>query len=213
MTSANEPASRPGAPPPQHNLQTATDLAAEALRDQSPEQMSWLGAERAGALWRVPVLEDVLTADLAGGVVRTAAGAETGAPWRILVLHYLALRDRPPRQIPEVTFGDLPAARAYAGVYRQRVNLRLCATAGRDLSILAPAAEALGGRPAEGGDAAFDFDVFPRAAVRLIWHAADEEFGPSATLLLPANIESLFCVEDIVVLSERLVSRLSGGSF
>ena len=64
-----------------------------------------------------------------------------------------------------------------------------------------------------GGDTAFDFDIFPRLCVRVIWHAADEEFPPSATLLLPANIESYFCIEDIVVLSESLVSRLGGRAF
>ena len=67
--------------------------------------------------------------------------------------------------------------------------------------------------PAAGGDAAFDFDMFPRVCVRLIWHAADEEFPPSATLLLPANIDAFFCIEDIVVLSERLVARLGGRGF
>ena len=54
------------------------------------------------------------------------------------------------------------------------------------------------------------FDELPRVSLRLIWHAADEEFPPSATLLLPANIEEYFCSEDIVVLSECLVARLGG---
>lgn len=63
------------------------------------------------------------------------------------------------------------------------------------------------------GDLAFDFDVFPRVSTRLLWYAADEEFPPSATLLLPDNIESYFCSEDVVVLSERLVSRLGGRPF
>ena len=54
---------------------------------------------------------------------------------------------------------------------------------------------------------------FTRLAIRLIWHAGDDEFPPSATLLLPANIEAYFCAEDIVVLSERLVARLGGGTF
>ena len=90
---------------------------------------------------------------------------------------------------------------------------RLCATAGRDAATLSAAAESLGGRRAEDGDLAFDFAPFPRVSMRLIWHAPDEEFPPSATLLMPENIESYFCSEDIVVLSEQLVSRLCGRSF
>jgi len=54
------------------------------------------------------------------------------------------------------------------------------------------------------------FDVFPRLTLRLVWHAPDEEFPPSATLLLPDNIEAFFVAEDIVVLSECLVARLGG---
>jgi hypothetical protein len=46
-----------------------------------------------------------------------------------------------------------------------------------------------------------------------VWHAPDDEFPASATLLLPPNIEDYFCSEDIVVLSESLVARLSGRGF
>jgi hypothetical protein len=129
------------------------------------------------------------------------------------LLHYLAIDSRPEALGPEVTFADLPAARTYARVYHQRVIARLCATAGRDEKHLRAAADALGGYIVDGGDTAFDFDLFPRLCVRVIWHAADDEFPPSATLLLPANIETYFCIEDIVVLSEGLVSRLGGRPF
>ncbi len=54
---------------------------------------------------------------------------------------------------------------------------------------------------------------FPACTLRLVWHAPDDEFPPAATLLLPANIESYFCIEDVVVLCERLVSRLCGRPF
>ena len=90
---------------------------------------------------------------------------------------------------------------------------RLCATAGRDAEKLGAAAVVAGGRSVAGGDAAFEFQVFPRFCVRLVWHSPDEEFPSSATLLLPANAESYFGSEDLVVLSERLVSRLAGRPF
>ena len=114
---------------------------------------------------------------------------------------------------PTIIFADLATARSYAGVYQGRVIARLCATAGRDAAKLSAAAASLGGKPAAGGDAAFDFDIFPRISLRLIWHAPDDEFPASATLLLPANLESYLCSEDIVVLSESLVSRLGGRPF
>jgi hypothetical protein len=200
--------------PPQKNLERATELAFEALRGQPDEQLRWLGAEPVGGVWNLPVLNDRFVVDQASQRVTVQRnGGEASPQWRILALHYLATASRPDRRPPEVTFADLPTARSYAGIYRQRTTARLCATIGRELEGLQAAAAALGARVACGGDAAFDFDVFPRLSLRLIWHAPDEEFPASATLLMPDNIESFFCSEDVVVLSERLVSRLCGRPF
>ena len=200
-------------PPPQHNLQDAADEAVGRLADQSREQLLALGATPVGDLWRLPVLDDVLTVDLSSGVVRTSAGGDVRPQWRILVLHYLACRTRPAAGEAEVTFADLPGGRVYAVNYDARVIRRLCATAGKDAETLAAAAGALGGRRADGADLAFDFDVFPHLTLRLLWYAADEEFDPTATVLLPRHVERILCIEDVVVLSEQLVSRLSGRSF
>lgn len=200
-------------PPPQDNYRVAVEKAVEAIGRQTPEQSAWLGAVERGGLWLVPVLEDTLAIDSATGRVTTSAGSAVQVTWQVLVLHYLAVSARPLPQTPEVSFADLPSGRGYAGVYDKRVIKRLCGTAGRSLDTLRRAAEGLGGRQAEGGDAAFRFGVFPRLPVHLIWYAADEEFPPSATILLPGNTEEWFCTEDIVVLCESLVARLSGRPF
>ncbi len=210
---SHHPAGWSGKPPPQENLKRAIELGFEALGGQPDEQLLWLGTERLENSWRLPVLGDVFVVDPSAKCITTSAGEEVGPHWTILTLHYLAVSARLDQQMPEVTFADFSTARSYAGVYHRRVIARFCATTGRDAERFCAAATALGGRTAPGGDAAFDFDVFPRLSVRLIWHAADEEFPPSATLLLPGNIESYFCPEDIVMLSERLVSRLAGRPF
>lgn len=198
---------------PQKNLQQATERAFEALKSQTDQQIRWLGAEPVGGLWRLPVLNDAFEVDLASGRVTTETGREVGPAWQILALHYLAVAARPDSRPPEVTFADLAAARSYADVYERRTTQRLCTSVGREAGSLRAAAARLGARAVPGGDAAFRFDVFPRLAIELVWYAPDEEFPPSATLLLPANIESYFCAEDIVVLSERLVLRLCGRPF
>jgi len=213
VSRAPDEAAGPGVPPPQHNLQDATDKAIASLADQSPEQMAWLGAQESEGRWRLTALGETLDVDPATGSVRDASGREVSHWWRILVLHYLDIRSRVDPSRPAITFADLPAARAYAKVYQGRVIGRLCATAGRDLAALRAAAESLNCREVEGGDAAFDADIFPHITIRLIWHAADEEFPPSATLLLPDTIGAMLCIEDIVVLSESFVARLSGRPF
>jgi hypothetical protein len=213
MENAQEASRRSGRPAAHVHLEQATKMAFDALDRQTGEQLLWLGAVPAGSIWRLPVLGDDFHVDLSARRVTTSARREVGPPWRILALHYLAATSRAERLDPEITFADLPTARSYAEVYHRRTSARLCATAGRDVETLRAAAAALGGRTVDGGDAAFRFDVFPRLSLGLIWHAGDEEFPPSATLLLPANVESYFGSEDVVVLSECLVSRLGGRPF
>jgi hypothetical protein len=199
--------------PPQDNLARATEKAYAAVARQSDEQLLWLGAERRDSVWRLPVLDDAFEVDLSASRITSCEGKQVGPHWGVLALHYLAIASRPEHREPQTTFADLATARSYAGVYHQRVIVRLCATVGREGGALEAAARALGGRAVDAGDLAFDVRVFPRLLMRLIWHAADEEFAASATVLVPENIESYFCSEDIVVLSERLVSRLGGRPF
>ncbi len=198
-------------PSPQQNLKVATDRAFETLAKQPAEQFQWLGAAMVDDRWRLPILDDAFDVDLSAGQVTLASSGEpVCAAWRILGLHYLNITTRPEAQEPAITFADLATARSYAGIYQGRVISRFCYTAGRDGETFRAAATGLGGRPVDSGDAAFDFTIFPRLTVRLIWHASDDEFPSSATLLLPGNIEAYFCSEDTVVMSEQLVARLGG---
>lgn len=199
--------------PRQENLDSAERKALDALAGQTDDQLRWLGAQALGQQWQLPVLNEVFRVDLASGAICTSAAAPVGPAWRILTFHYLAVADRPEPQAPEITFADLPTARSYAAVYDQRTVGRLCATIGQSEETLKRAAESVGGRRTVGGDLAYHFQVFPRVSIRLVWHAPDEEFPPSATLLVPPNIEEYFCSEDVVVLSERLVARLCGKPF
>jgi uncharacterized protein DUF3786 len=211
----NSPSSVPRShvPSPQEAYLKAAALGFETLARQPDEQLAWLGAQRSGGGWRVAVLNDSFEVDLSDQRIVTSAGNLVGPAWAILVLHYLSLVDRPEARPPAITFADLKESRSYAGVYDARVVKRLCATAGRNAETIQAAAGNLGGRPTDGGDLAFDFTPFPRFTVRLLWHAPDDEFPPSATLLLPENIEAYFCAEDVVVLSEGLVARLGGRPF
>ena len=213
MTGRNKPAGVSGVPPRQHNFETAVVRALEALAGQSEEQLAWLGAAREGKRWTVPVLDDVLSVDFSDGSVRTSTGEDVSRFWRVIVLHYLAVSVQPEAMVPSISFAELPIGRTYAPVYQGRVISRLCHTAGRDEATLLEAAGRLGGEAVALGDLGFDFSLFPRVTLRMIWYAGDDELRPSASMLLPSNIETFFNVEDIVVLSEGLVARLGGRPF
>ena len=213
MSDTQESPRFPGPRQRQDNLDRAANLGYAALAEQSAERAAWLGAELSDGVWRLRVFGDAFEVDLAARRITTAAGDEVGLPWAILALHYLAIDSQPPELVPDTIFADLANARTYASVYQGRVIARLCATAGRDAKTLRAAAKTLNGQATTGGDLAYDFRPFPRITLRLVWHAPDEEFPPSATVLLPGNIESYLCSEDIVVLSECLVARLGGRPF
>ncbi len=191
----------------------ALELGWERFRNQSAEQLVWLGAEPAAHAWRLPVLGHVFELDVQSITVRLSTGAPVGDAWQVLALHYLAVPGRPEPRPPEITFADLATARGYAEVYHRRAAARLASTFAHDTVRLWAAAREIGGRAVRLADAAFDFHVFPRVCVRLVWYAGDEEFPPSATWLLPRNIEAYFCPEDVVVLSERVAARLAGRPF
>jgi hypothetical protein len=199
----------PSVPGPQNNLRTAVGLAVENLRGQDDGQLAWLGATRDGENWRLSVLNSPLQVRLGDGRVLGPDGLPVRPACQIIVLHYLGIRGRPELGRPELTFAHLPDGLVYAVNYEARVIRRLCATAGRDAETLRAAASAVGAKPAEGGNLAFDIDVLPRLRIRLIWHAGDEEFGPSAAILLPRNVAAMFCIEDVVVLSEMLVNSFN----
>jgi hypothetical protein len=60
------------------------------------------------------------------------------------------------------------------------------------------------------GDEGFRFDVFPRLSVIIAWYAGDGELPANASFLYPDNALSFLPVEDIIVVSEGVVSRLQG---
>ena len=120
-------------------------MAFDALCEQGEDQLRWLGAEGAGGLYRLAVLDGTFRVDLAARSVRLANGEEVRPWWRVLALHYLGVMLQVDAIEPAIAFGDIPAARAYAKVYRQRVNPRLVGTAGRDRATLLAAADRVGG--------------------------------------------------------------------
>ncbi|MCK5113169.1 MAG: DUF3786 domain-containing protein [Phycisphaerae bacterium] len=200
-------------PPSQNNYADAVQHAVAHLGAQGSSQLELLGAKPNGNLWQLPVLNDTFDVDTKTGCVGASSGQPVGLPWRILTLHYLAVRGNVEKQIPSVGFADISAGRSYAGVYKARVISRLCATVGRTAETLCSAADNIGGVAIEDSDLGYDFDIFPQITLRLLWYAPDDEFPASASLLLPKNILSFFSVEDTVVLSESLIARLSGKDF
>ncbi|NIA12463.1 MAG: DUF3786 domain-containing protein [Nitrospiraceae bacterium] len=199
-------------PEKQENYQVAFARALEGARARSSDDLAALGVVADGdGVPCLPVLDAVLAVDLREGNVRLADGScEVGIAWQILVLHYLEGAVPWPPVARWMGFADFIDARGYESVHRGRVLARLCATAGRDRDTFLSASRRLKGQAIDWGDEGFEFAVFPRVSLRVAWYDGDDEFPPNASLAFPDNILSFFPVEDVVVVSERLVSRLQG---
>ena len=197
--------------PRQTNYELAVSRAVEQLRHVPAEDLKCLGAERLedGRL-RLPVLNAFFLVDSAAGKVESPEGEAVGVGWAILALHYLASPVKGAVPAATVSFGQIADGRGYMGPYNGRVIQRFLRTAGRTEHDFRCSAGRLGGEEVKGGDAAFLFRVFPLFPVTVVWHAGDEELGPGATMLYAKDAAARMCVEDIVVMSELLVGKLSG---
>lgn len=200
----------------QTNYEEALRRALDFVRRRPMECLAALGARNIQpSLLELPVLEGIFQINLETGEAAlldehgVAREERLRKEWIILALHYLSA-DSP--WLPCASwwsFGDLPQARGYESVYGARVIGRLCATAGQKRDQLAAAAERLGARRVPLRDEGFSFQVFPRVEIRIFWYPGDDELGPGVSFLYPDNVLCFLSVEDIVVVSERLVGRLS----
>ena len=200
--------------PEPNKYRDALDKAWGELEERSPDDLISLGAKPAEGTvgpWQLRVLDAHFIVDSDKRSV-TLSGDTTPLStfWQILALHYLLSKVPVPSPTGKIAFEDMPDARVYSSVYKGRVVGRFLWTAGRTKESFKKAATALGGHPTDGGTLAFGFDVFPLARLEIIWYAGDEDFPPGASFLYDNNIVSILDVEDIVVMAERVVSRLGG---
>ena len=200
--------------PRQNNYEVAADRAWARLLERPADDLRALGAQpvrAAGAgRWALEVLDAQFEIDPAQRTIALLGGGHVGTMWHILALHYLLARLPVPQAARQITFEEIPDARGYAAPYNGRVISLFCATVGRSRETLLAAAERLRAAPAQGGDLAFQLQVFPHVPLDIVWYAGDAELPAGAGFLYADNIAAILDVEDIVVMAERVVSRLRG---
>jgi hypothetical protein len=128
---------------------------------------------------------------------------------QVLILHYLLA---PGETVSGnwMAYREIPGASFYFSAFVKRAVDPLKKVFGGDVSILERAAEKLGGRAIDAGDAGFEFDVFPRVPIQLILWEGDEEFPPEANILFDEIVGGQLSPEDIAWLAGMLVYRLMG---
>jgi hypothetical protein len=127
---------------------------------------------------------------------------------QILILHYMLAPAFAVLAGNWVSYREIPGASFYYSAFVKRAIDPLKKVFGNHVKRLLPAAEILGGRAIDSGDAGYEFWPFPRVPVRLILWAGDEEFPAEANMVFDEAIKEIFSAEDIAWLAGMLVYRL-----
>lgn len=129
---------------------------------------------------------------------------------RIILLHYLVRSAGRPPAGHWISFKELPAVgMLYLDPFNKRVTNYLLAVFGHRPQLLSAAGEILGASAVSCGDFGVRLDILPRLPVIYALWAADEEFGPRATVLFDATAPLYLPTEDLIVTAGFGVTKLA----
>lgn len=136
----------------------------------------------------------------------------------VVLCQYLLLA---PPSLPEdeddwVSYRDFRDAAPFAGAFANNTEKRIAGNFGDRPELLAEACEKLGGFPVETSvccDLAMQVYALPRVPVLLVFHAADEEFGPECSVLFEKRAGHFLDMECLAIVGwmfSEYLARLTG---
>jgi len=128
---------------------------------------------------------------------------------KILILHYLITAKGTPPTGRLIGLKQLPGGMCEHGSFSREVVTPLLDRFGKEPERLVQAAAKLGGVKASYGNVAVSIKAFPRVSVVIALWRGDDEFPPNATILFDSTVTDYFSTEDMSVLCERIVDRLT----
>jgi len=193
-----------------YNLNNALTVVLEKLSHLDFEEQSRrAGADYADGAATVYYLGERYRVMFAGGEVSPLGEAgELSLRERILVLHYLAQASGSAPTGQQITYRDLPSGIVYYPTFAKRTVDQLARNFGSRPELLVPAAEAIGGKAAEIGDAGVVIPAFNRVLITLALWYGDDEFPASANLLFDGNINDYLEPEGVTTVCEIITWRL-----
>lgn len=128
----------------------------------------------------------------------------------ILILHYLVqkIKGLPSLAGVWLPFREVAGIEGYYAAFRKRSVELIVRKYGNNPAGLAAAAERFGARKFEGEGQGVIIEAFEGVPVLIKLWPADEEFGPDANIFFDRSITGIFSIEDIVVLSGIVASRI-----
>lgn len=134
--------------------------------------------------------------------------AEIPVQEQVLILHYMSAMKSVLPVGRWIAYREIPGASFYFSAFVKRAIDPLKKVFGGNVSALEKSAEKLNGKPAEIGDAGFEFTVLPKIPLQMILYEGDEDFAPEANILFDETIAEFLSPEDAAWLAGMVVYRL-----
>ena len=106
------------------------------------------------------------------------------------------------------TFREMPWGEMYIKPYTGRVLTRAAFTFGTRVAAFRAAAEKMGARKVQHGDAGYEFDLIGDYKMQILVWEGDDEFPPNAQVLYTDNFADGFAAEDRVVAGDILITHI-----
>ena len=131
----------------------------------------------------------------------------------IITLHYLIRKLKATTGMPQpvsdwIDFNHLEGGEVYFTAFKNRTIDHIIKKFGSTPELLLKSAERFPSKVGSVGDTSVIIYPFDEVPILITMWKGDDEFGPDANILYDRSISGIFCMEDIVVLTEIVVHQL-----
>ena len=127
---------------------------------------------------------------------------------KIFMVRYLSEKAKAPSSGKFLTYREVPWGEVYFRQFQGRCLMRLAFSYGNKLEAFKKVMTAMGAKPLEQGDCAFELEFMEGFFIRLILWEGDDEFPPSSQILFSDNFAVPFAAEDLAVAGDICINMM-----
>ncbi len=127
---------------------------------------------------------------------------------KIFMVRYLSEKAKTLFSGKFLTYREVPWGEVYFRQFQGRCLMRLAFSYGNKLEAFKKVMTAMGAKPLEQGDCAFELEFMEGFFIRLILWEGDDEFPPSSQILFSDNFAVTFAAEDLAVAGDICINMM-----
>ena len=127
---------------------------------------------------------------------------------KIFMVRYLSEKAKTLSSGKFLTYREVPWGEVYFRQFQGRCLMRLAFSYGNKLEAFKKVMTAMGAKPLEQGDCAFELEFMEGFFIRLVLWEGDDEFPPSSQILFSDNFAVTFAAEDLAVAGDICINMM-----